>query len=50
VYLDDHCQAQELNEDLLKCKKSSTVEAHTHQKLGLVFTMAKGRALGPSLL
>jgi hypothetical protein len=29
VYLDDHCQAQELSQYLLKWKKCSTVEAHT---------------------
>jgi hypothetical protein len=29
VYLDDHCQAQELSQYLLKWKKSSTEEAHT---------------------
>jgi hypothetical protein len=36
-------------QDLTKQKKSSTVEAHNLWKLGQVFTLEKGRALGLSL-
>jgi len=36
-------------QDLVKWKKSSTVEAYVLWTLGQVFTPEKGRALGPSL-
>jgi hypothetical protein len=41
VYFDDHCQAQELNNDLPGCYG---VETHILWKLGQVFMGEKGKA------